>query len=252
MIKLVQITDPHLTLPGATLFGLDPHARLDACLDHVARHQPDADLVIVTGDLTHDGEPAAYAALAERLGRFGLPVRLMLGNHDVRRHFGAAFSACVPDGGFFQGILDTAEGRLILLDTLEEGRVEGRLCADRLDWLDGALAGADGRPAFVFMHHPPLPIHIPALDAVRLADPDRFAELLARHGNVRHIFAGHVHRPSAGTWNGIGFSTLPGTCQQSAPLFGENRFETTLEKPAYGVIFIGAGDVTVHFIDFLA
>ncbi|NDV88235.1 phosphodiesterase [Aurantimonas aggregata] len=251
-MKLIQITDPHLTLPGETLFGLDPHARLDACLDHVAKHHGDVDLVIVTGDLTHDGEPAAYAALAERLGGFALPFRLMLGNHDDRGRFAAAFPALAPDGGFFQGFVDTAEGRLILLDTLEAGRVEGHLSPERLHWLDRTLAGTGGRPAFVFMHHPPFPIHVPALDAVRLADAERFAAVLARHENVRHIFAGHVHRPSAGTWNGIGFTTLFGTCQQSAALFSENRFETSLEPPSYGVVFIDAATVTVHFVSFMA
>lgn len=251
MIKLIQITDPHLTLPGQTLFGLDPLARLDACLDHVARNHADADLLVVSGDLSHDGDRAAYEALADRMNRLGLPFRLMMGNHDDRGRFAEAFPALVPQGGFVQGFVDTAEGRVILLDTLENGAVEGHLCLDRLSWLDAALAGADGRPAFLFLHHPPFPVHIPALDAVRLAEADALAALLARHGNVRHLFAGHVHRPVSGTWNGIGFNTLPGTAHQSAALFGENRFETSLEPPAYGVVFIENQSVTVHFVAFL-
>ncbi|MCA0011300.1 hypothetical protein LB561_07460 [Mesorhizobium sp. B292B1B] len=51
---------------------------------------------------------------------------------------------------------------------------------------------------------------MPVLDEVRLtdADADALQELLQRHGNVRHIFIGHVHRLIAGNWRGIPVSTL--------------------------------------------
>ena len=61
-MKLIQITDLHLVAPGETLFGLDPLARLTACLKDIEDHHGDADAVVVTGDLPHDSEIAAYEA----------------------------------------------------------------------------------------------------------------------------------------------------------------------------------------------
>lgn len=203
---------------------------------------------MISGDLTNDGERAAYAALRERLAQFSPPCRLMLGNHDDRALFFEMFPKAATERGFVQSVFDGSEGRLILLDTLDSGHVEGRLCAARLEWLDEKLREARG-PTFLFMHHPPFRIHMPVLDEVRLADADGFHEVLSRHGNVRHIFAGHVHRQIAGSWRGIPVSTLRSTNHQTALDFSDN-WRLGHEPPAYAVIFIDADGVIVHFHDF--
>lgn len=59
-MKLIQITDTHLVGPALRLYGLDPRARLDAAVADINHHHADAELVIVTGDLTHWGEVDAY------------------------------------------------------------------------------------------------------------------------------------------------------------------------------------------------
>jgi 3',5'-cyclic-AMP phosphodiesterase len=61
-VRLVHLSDPHLVVPGERLFGLDPLARLDLALVHLRRHEPDAELLLVTGDLIDRGEDRAYAA----------------------------------------------------------------------------------------------------------------------------------------------------------------------------------------------
>ncbi|UCI30241.1 hypothetical protein [Mesorhizobium sp. B4-1-4] len=72
---------------------------------------------------------------------------------------------------------------------------------------------------------------------------------LARHGNVRHIFAGHVHRLIAGSWRGIPVSTLRSTNHQTALDFSDS-WRLGEEAPAYAVIFIDADGVIVHFREF--
>ncbi|TPK85242.1 MULTISPECIES: phosphodiesterase [unclassified Mesorhizobium] len=244
-MKIIQLSDPHLMAPGGLLYGSDPLARLDACLADIGENHADADLVVISGDLTNDGERAAYAALRERLAQFSPACRLMLGNHDDRAVFLEMFPHAAEQG-FVQSVFDGSEGRLILLDTLDSGQVEGRLCAARLGWLDERLQEAHDRPVFLFMHHPPFRIHMPVLDAVKLADADTFHDLLARHGNVRHIFAGHVHRLIAGSWRGIPVSTLRSTNHQTALDFSDS-WSLGHESPAYAVIFIDADGVIVHF-----
>ena len=249
-MKLIQITDLHLVTPGERLFGLDPLARLTTCLSNIERHHSDADAIVISGDLTHDGEIAAYGALAEGLAGLTPPVHVMLGNHDRREAFRAVFGDSHFEAGFVQKSIDLDGGRLVLLDTLKEGAVEGELCAARLDWLKEQLAGAGDSGALVFAHHPPFRLHMPALDRVRLGEAEEFARIANDAGNVRHLFAGHVHRPVSGSWRGIPFSALRSTNQQTALVF-EDRFVTSHEPPAYAVIFADSDGVVVHFHDFL-
>jgi len=248
-MKVIQISDPHLMTPGGLLHGSNPLSRFEACLADIGNNHADADLVVISGDLTNDGERAAYAVLRERLAEFGPPCRLMLGNHDDRALFLEMFPQAAAERGFVQSVFDSREGRLILLDTLDAGHVEGRLCEARLDWLDERLQEARDRSVFLFMHHPPFRIHIPELDRVMLADAEALHEVLLRHGNVRHIFAGHVHRLIAGSWRGIPVSTLRSTNHQTALDFSQS-WRLGHEPPAYAVILIDADGVVVHFHDF--
>jgi 3',5'-cyclic-AMP phosphodiesterase len=63
VLKVMHLTDPHLTPPGETIFGLDPNARLQAAIADINAYHRDAALVLLTGDLSQDGNPESYAAL---------------------------------------------------------------------------------------------------------------------------------------------------------------------------------------------
>lgn len=155
MLKFVHLSDLHLVSPGQELHGLRPDERLIACVAHIAREQGDAAFCIVSGDLSHGGDAPAYAAVARILSCLPMPVHLMIGNHDDRDAFRQAFPSTPCDRhGFVQQAIDTPAGRLILLDTHEPGRAEGRLCQRRMEWLDETMAASSG-PLFLFMHHPP-------------------------------------------------------------------------------------------------
>lgn len=250
-MKIIQITDLHLVKPGQLLFESDPLRRLDACLADVLAQHADADLCVITGDLTDRGEPDAYAALAERLRDFPLPVRLLIGNHDDRAAFRATFPDVPVDAhGFVQSRLDNELGRFIFLDTHQPGTHSGWLCADRQAWLRERLGEAAGRPAYLFMHHHPFPVHTGADDAI-LQQGAAFAEILSGH-SVRHIFFGHVHRPIAGSWHGIPFTTLRGLNHQVWLDFSpEAGLVFSMEPPAYGIALISETSVVVHNHDFL-
>lgn len=250
-MKVLQVTDLHLVTPGETLCGLDPLARLEACIADINRNHADARLAIFTGDLSETGEEITYRALARTLAELLVPYRLMLGNHDDRRAFLHVFDQVATVDGFVQSAEDTPEGRLILLDTLIPGRPEGQLDAARMRWLGERLQEARGRPVYLFSHHPPFAIHMPLLDRMGIIEAEGLYALLRDHGDVRHIFAGHAHRPIAGSWRGIPLSVLRGTNHQSALDFSPDRIANTHEPPAYAVIFIDGNGVIAHFHDFL-
>lgn len=69
MLKLVDLSDLHLTTPGEELHGLRPGEQLERCISRISREHGDAALCIITGDLTHDGHPLAYAEVARQVAR---------------------------------------------------------------------------------------------------------------------------------------------------------------------------------------
>lgn len=253
MLKLLQMTDCHILPPGETIFESDPAARLAAAIEDINRNHRDAALCVLTGDLTHHGDAAAYAVLAELLSALRVPWHLVPGNHDDREAMKAAFPDLAQDrNGFLQSVRPTASGLLLFLDTVQPGIHSGVYCRQRLDWLSEILIAAGSSPVYLFMHHPPMRIAMPRLDQYRLTDHAELGRVLARHPNIRHIFCGHVHRPVSGSWQGIPFSALPGTNHQNLLDFRDGRENiASLEPPAYAVIFCEADTTAVHLNSFL-
>lgn len=249
-MKLIHLSDLHMVAPGGRVHGLDPRANLDAAVADINAHHGDAALCIATGDLTHDGTPAAYAALAEALEPLHVPWRLLPGNHDDREALAARFPDVQRDAhGFIQGRVPLEGRRLLLLDTLEPGTHAGSYCERRRQWLDAELAAAAeaGEPVYLFLHHPPLDVGMPALDAMRLLDAEPLGDLLTAHGNVRHVFFGHLHRPVAGSWRGIPFTGMRSTTFQMAlDMVTADRIAKCYEAPAYGVVLLDDARTVVH------
>ncbi len=255
----LHLTDLHVTRVGAPpLYGLDPGERLAAAVADIARrHGPGSDapaaFAVITGDLTHHGEPEAYARLRTILAGLPCPAHLMLGNHDERDAFRAAFpEAPLDDQGFIQQAFATAAGTFITLDTKIPATHAGGLCRARLDWLAARL-GEDDAPVFLCLHHPPYRVGITAMDTIPLRDADALAEVIAPYrARIRHLFHGHLHRPIAGSWRGIPASSLRGMSHQVALDFASRQNTPgSHEQPAYAVVRATAEDVVVHSHDFL-
>lgn len=84
-----------------------------------------------------------------------MPFRLLLGNHDSREAFRSSFPEQPADPhDSVQSKARLGNDLLIFLDTKDEGE-RGRLCEQRLAWLETALAGYEGNRVLLFMHHPP-------------------------------------------------------------------------------------------------
>ena len=253
-MKLIHFTDTHFVSPGETLYGLDPRARLDACIADINAHHADADLAVLTGDLTHFGDAPAFENVREALSALRVPLRLLVGNHDRNETFRRTFPDMPVDPhGNVQSVMDAAAGRLIFLDTTKAGSHAGWYDEERLDWLEARFRESGDRPVFLFMHHPPFPVGIPEMDRIGLIQGLEFGERIGPYlPRVRHLFFGHVHRPISGSWLGVPFSTLRAMNHQvwlefdaDVPLRGSH------EPPAYAVVLIDAASVVVHTHDFL-
>lgn len=252
-MKFVQFTDTHLVPEGERLYGLDPFARLEACIDNINAQHADAEFVMVTGDLADRGKAEAYTLLHRAVSRLKPPCHLLLGNHDDRALFLNQFPDSRRDeNGFIQYTLETPIGPFVCLDTNEAGKPWGGLCAKRLDWLARELDRIGDRPLWLFMHHPPFKVGIKRMDQISLLEPEGFARVVEGRRNIRHLFFGHLHRPIAGSWRGIPVSTLRATAHQVAlDLNIEGVVPGCHEPPQYAVVLADAEQTIVHSHDYL-
>ena len=254
MMKLIHITDTHFVPRGKTLFGGDPLKNLERCVADINLHHADAEVCVLTGDLTHWAEPEAYEALRECLDPLITPLRVIIGNHDVRNEMFRWFpEQPLDENGFYQSAEDFSAGRFLFLDTHEPGKHEGHYCEKRLDWLERQLADSGKSSLFLFMHHPPFDIRHPTLDRIGLVAKEAFTRTVRPHcGRIRHLFFGHIHRPLSGHWLGISMSSLRGINHQVWLDFEETEnLPYSFEPPAYSVVLIGKEELIVHTHDFM-
>ena len=214
---IAQITDLHL--------GFDPtdpdefnRQRLDRALAALCVFHPTPDLLLVTGDIADNGEDRfSYARYAEAIGVLPFPAWPIMGNHDSRAPFLEQFPETGTADGFVQYEIDAGPIRILMLDTLEEGRHGGAYCETRAAWLAERLDSAPERPTLIALHHPPIDTGIDWLterpDSGWIA---RLHDVLVGRPNIVGIIAGHVHRPITTQFAGHSLFVCPSTAPQVA------------------------------------
>jgi 3',5'-cyclic AMP phosphodiesterase CpdA len=213
-LLIAQITDTHIRANGARAFGaqVDTSARLARAVHFLQQLDPRPDVILATGDLVDTGHPDDYAHLVSLLAPLDAPIFPIPGNHDARGSLRDSFAEARrrAPGKHIQYVIDDHPVRLIALDTLDDGRIGGRLCGERLAWIEGALAQSD-RPTILFMHHPPYDYGAQPNDDMHCAGADTLARLVAAHGNVVAVLCGHLHRWTVTRWAGTVACTAPAT-----------------------------------------
>ncbi len=234
---IAQITDSHLRVEGTRLFGsVDTFGALQRAIDRLNAEDPGPDAVIFTGDLVHDGEAEDYAALTGLLQRLSAPVFSIPGNHDGREltRRALAFTGVMPKDGPIRFTAEAGPVRLIGLDTLVEGYEHGHLGGDQLAWLDDQLAADPDSPTLVFLHHPPFATGIGFMDKIGLDDGEALAAVIGKHGHVKLIACGHVHRMIVSRMGSVPVVVGPGVAHHVGfNLIADAPSSWILEPPAY-------------------
>jgi Icc protein len=235
---IAQITDFHIKARGKIAYRVvDTASCLTAAVAALGALDPAPDIVVATGDLTDFGRPEEYELLRELLAPLRIPLYLIPGNHDEREAMRQAFAGdgYLPAAGFLHYTVEDHPLRLVALDTVIPGEAGGRLCDERLGWLERTLAAAPRRPTAIIMHHPPFATGIAHMDRIGLDGAGKFAALLGRHRQVERVLCGHLHRAiQARIGDHAVASTAPSTAHQVALDLrpdGPPRF--VMEPPGY-------------------
>ncbi len=285
---LAQLTDMHIREPGRLAYGrLDTTPYLRAAVQAMGALRQPPQAVVLTGDLTDFGRDAEYEHLAQLLEPLRMPLYLLPGNHDDRDQMRRSFAShrYMGDGRFVQytvalGVPDVPDAtpvpdaakvlnggsggsndshvaqppaspplRLVALDTVDHGAPAGRLCTERLQWLDATLQQHRGEPIVLAMHHPPFRTLIGHMDRIGLLEGrDELAEIVRAHPNVERVICGHLHRSIVVRFAGTVASTAPSPAHQVCLDLAEDAASAwTLESPGYHLhAYSGPGQLVTH------
>jgi 3',5'-cyclic AMP phosphodiesterase CpdA len=254
-LLIAQITDIHL---GFDQGNPDEYnrQRLDRTLQSLVEMQPRPDLLLITGDLAEEGDDEiSYARLREALAPLPFPVYFAMGNHDSREPFRRAFPEAGHADGFIQYAIEDGPLRILVLDTLEEGRHGGGFCETRAAWLRARLAEAPERATLIVLHHPPIETGLSWMTE----DPDagwveRLAGIVGAQTNIVAMIAGHLHRPVITQWAGTTLAVCPSTAPQVAldlapidPERPDGRPMIVADAPCFALHLWNGRQLVTHF-----
>ena len=192
MTRLVHLSDLH--------FGFDRTALIEPLLDRVNR--AGADLVVVTGDLTHRARSAQFAQAAAFLRRIEVPLIAVPGNHDIPL-YKLADRMMKPYRRYRRIIAQNMEP----VGHVGQVRVQGINSVDPMAWQRGVISAAQMRRVVegidpdcvnvVALHHPMQ--QRPEVDK-QLMRGAREAMALFELQGVQVVLSGHLHIWSAGAF----------------------------------------------------
>jgi len=254
--QLMVVSDLHYMAPslyeGSELFiralragdgklSQQGEALMDALALEVARIAPDA--LIITGDLSFNGERASHEALAARLAAIeagGTPVWVIPGNHDINsptpRGFRgdgwyavesvdeAAFAGLYADfllppteGANLSYVAEVSDGLWVAMTDVsfyrDMAQTFGLFTAGHARWLESAMerAAASGAELVTATHHSLLPHTDFSRDSFLMFGHEQMLSLALERG-LRLNLSGHLHAQHIARQGGLADAALGAFC----------------------------------------
>lgn len=235
--KIVVLSDPHVMAPSLLVSEgtawtnylnrerkmVDNSQQLyDEMMTRIMTTSPD--LVLITGDLTKDGEQVSHEYAISKLDELrasGIQVLVIPGNHDRGANRNAVYyngasttAAAVADNDWFAkhyvnygyGDSSECEGTTLtytcepfdglVVIGIDSGR-KGIVSSTTLNWVKdkAETAKANGKRVIAMMHHPLMP-HFTSVDTFVetsvVSNYETVRNTLAEAG-VKVVFTGHIH-----------------------------------------------------------
>lgn len=246
-LQVLQFTDLHLISDIRNeLWEVNTYRNFLRALTCGRKLYPNADLILLTGDLVHEPEVANYRVLHDLLSRLDLPVYRLPGNHDDARLMNDHLS----DANIRpEDVIRAGSWQIILLDSNAPSDTGGRLHRCALKRLEQVLSDCSDRYALVCLHHHPVPICSSWMDAMALTNPEELFGVLDAYPQVRGLLWGHIHQEYEAWRNGVHLLGTPATSIQFVPRC--NRFQRDTLGPGYRWLRLepdGRIETRVHYL----
>lgn len=225
---IAQLSDTHIGGPNN-----GSGERLSAAVDEINAMTRPPDLVLITGDLTHNGTPDEWAEFRRRLDESTSPWVAISGNHD----------RLIEELSGHRSI-EAGPLRLVLLDTSGD-----EFTGQDAEWLEGELGAWPNHPTVVAIHQPPFETGIWWMDCVGLRGAELLEATVRRHPQVVKVLSGHVHRLIQSNWGSCSLWVCPST---SVTVAGDidpaHEPSETAEGPAFSLHAFTGEAIVSHLV----
>ncbi len=210
-MRIIHISDIHLTRDGSSIWGEDTQQKFVKAIDLIKEIQ-NIDAILVSGDISNDGSLTSYEFADNMFSQTGIPTYWCLGNHDnlelLRTPNLLKYCKLVRN-------VEVCGWNIILLNSVAKdeelpgkNRSRGILNTETITELKSMIIRLE-KPTMVVLHHPALEIG-GWQDKKILKDREAFRHILESSPNIQIVLSGHVHEFSDKTLNRIRYSTAAG------------------------------------------
>ena len=204
--RFVQITDLHYRNDAIS------EENLDKMIKNINQTK-NVEFVVFTGDNTNDSKKEDYIKFLTQANTLNIPYYVIVGNHDVFKMGGFSkqdFVKVVREYNKNQKARKTnfvfkySDFIFVAVDGVREviPSPGGYYRDDTLAWVDKMLKKYKNKNVIILQHFP-MKLRHTERDAYK---NDRYEAILAKHHNVKGIFAGHFHANEEYIKDGIFYS----------------------------------------------
>ncbi|OIB01165.1 hypothetical protein AK95_27350 [Paenibacillus sp. LC231] len=247
-VFFVHMTDTHINIPGKNpLFKIDASQKLRDVFTELEKLERKPDFVVISGDLTQDGNVEDYSylrlLLEEEMSKLGVPLYLALGNHDSRPYFREGYLEEEPtEESYYYSVMESGL-RLIVLNTQVPGLNEGHLDEEQLEWLRETLSTPAPKGSIIVLHHPVVPTPTALMDSHLLCNPQDLADAIAG-SDVIGLLSGHIHVNNIGLFEGIPSAAATGVAFGIEPTAAHSM--KFIDNSGYNLVLVKDGRMIVH------
>jgi len=196
MLNLIHLTDMHLYADGKhKLKGVQTLASFRAVKSLAWQMFPSPNLLLLGGDLAQDELADTYRVLGDDLLGWSDAVRMTPGNHCSPSAMERTLFHTLSIPPMAESEITLDSWQIIPLNSHHApSSPNGLLGETELTRLERLLQENTAEHLLLAMHHHPVPIGCPWMDAMMLEDADPFWELVDQNPKVRAVLFGHVHQ----------------------------------------------------------
>lgn len=253
-MMFIHLSDTHIQAEGQRLWNIvDGYEASFKAIENIQTYGVKPDFFVISGDLVQDGDyEAGYARFRSLLQNleveFNVPVLMSLGNHDKREPFQRIILGIENPNPeqrcYYSQIIKNV--KVIMLDSLDQGKHDGNLGEEQLAWLNDELAVDRDLPKLLVVHHTPATVVLGG-DQVELRDADQLAQVI-RGANIIGILTGHIHHPYLGLFAGIPMVSATGIAFTVRHSYVKGKLEV-LTGCGYNQVYIRNGAMYVNPVE---
>lgn len=249
MIKIIQITDPHLLENKSELFrDVKPYETLKAIISNIKKSNWDFDIVIATGDLAQDNKKNSYNHFVDLLTSLNTPIYSIPGNHDDK---GIMQSVLTKPLFHYCNELIMHNWLIIGIDSNKKDSPSGYISQEEFNRLRSSIESSDVEYIMIYLHHQPINVNSRWIDAIGLENKVELYNILDNCNKIKGLFFGHTHQSIEMNYKDIQLIGTPSTCRQFKP--NSDSFAMDNLPPAYRKIQLnnnGSIDTNVVWLNY--